>query len=426
MGRQAVDATVSEWGIMGALTALRWNSLARRCAIAGLSSGIVTLLFAMPAHAATAGAVYAWFDNDSGQLGIGKCCSAFSTSTPSASLMPSGTTSTATAAGRGHSLVVTSTGSVYAFGDNTRGQLGTGNTTNTDAPVKTSMPAGVVTNAVAAGWDSSLGLTSTGAVYAWGYNAFGQLGIGTTKNASVPVLVHLPAGVKATAIAEGQYHGLAVTSTGAVYAWGSNAFGQLGTGSTTASSLPVLVHLPAGVVAVAVGAGDSHSLVVTSTGAVYAFGKNSFGQLGDGTTTNRLVPVLVHMPSGVKATAAAAGGVSPTSKVPNADYSLALTSTGAVYAWGGGGNGQLGNGGTSNSSVPVLTKLPSGVVATAIGAGPNFGHALTSTGAVYFWGAKANGNDQHLVPAPTVFASGRHAVEVSAGPDGEQILAILV
>jgi alpha-tubulin suppressor-like RCC1 family protein len=392
--------------------------------VLGLS--VLTALFAAPARAATAGAVYAWFDNDSGQLGIGKCCVQFDSQTPVATLMPSGTTSIATAAGQSHSLVVTSTGAVYAFGFNGRGQLGDGNNTNVDAPVQTSMPTGVTATTVAAGWDQSLALTSTGALYSWGYNNVGQLGIGTTKNSKVPVLVHMPAGVTVTGIAAGQFHCLAVTSTGAVYAWGFNGSGQLGNGTTNNASLPQLVPLPAGVKATAVGAGDNHSLVVTSTGAVYTFGKNNFGQLGNGTTTNSLSPVLVKLPTGVKATAAAAGGVSPTAKVPGEDYSIALTGSGQVYAWGGGANGDLGNGGTSNSSVPVRTKLPSGVIATQIGAGPNFAHALTSAGDVYFWGSESNGHFLHLVPAATVLPSGKHAVEVSAGPDGEQILSIFV
>ena len=389
--------------------------------------GVASSLGALPAGASpTPGAVYAWFDNDAGQLGIGKCCTAYDSTTPVATLMPARTTSTAVASGQSHSLAVTSTGAVYAWGFNGRGQLGDGNTTNEDVPVQSRMPAGVTATAVAAGWDQSLALTSTGAVYAWGYNVDGQLGIGTTKNSTVPVLVHLPAGVKATAIAAGQYHSLAITSTGALYAWGYNADGELGTGTTKSSNVPVLVHLPAGVIATADGAGDGHSLVVTSTGAIYGWGRNNFGQLGNGTTTPSLVPVLVHLPTGVKAAAVVAGGVSPTAKAPGADYSLALTMNGAVYAWGGGSNGQLGTGGTASSSVPVRTKLPSGVIATAVGAGPNFGRALTSTGGVYFWGSQANGHDQHLVPAPTTLPSGLHGVAVSAGPDGEQILAVLV
>jgi alpha-tubulin suppressor-like RCC1 family protein len=391
------------------------------CGVAGLAGLVVS--GGKSAGASSAGSVYAWLDNHFGQLGNGTTTNS---SIPVASAMPAGTTSTAVAAGRSHTLAVTSTGAVYAWGNGGHGQLGNGSTANVTTPVKSSLPAGVTATTAAAGWDQSLAVTSTGALYAWGYNAFGELGIGTTKNSTVPVLVHLPAGVSVTAVAAGQYHNLAVTSTGALYAWGSNSFGQLGNGTTVSSTVPVQVTLPAGVKATAVGAGDSHSLVVTSAGAVYAWGKNTFGQLGNGTTTGSDVPVLVALPAGVTATSVAAGGVSSASKVPEGDYSLALASTGAVYAWGANGTGQLGTGNTTSSNVPVLTQLPAGVTGTAIGAGPNYGHALTSSGDVYFWGTDSAGHHQHLVPAPTALPTGLHGAAVSAGPDGNQIAAIMV
>ena len=346
------------------------------------------------------GAVYAWLDDDAGQLGIG---SYVDEPTPVPSDMPEGTNSTAVAAGQSHSLAVTSIGAVYAWGFDHQGQLGNDSTVNTTTPVLTDLPPGVTVTAVAAGWNQSLALTSTGAVYAWGLNRYGELGDGTTKSEKVPVLVHLPAGVKLKAIAAGQYHCLAVTRSGLVYAWGSNAFGQLGDGTTVDSDVPVRVKLPGGVAATAAGAGDSHSLVVTTNGDVYAWGKNNFGQLGNGTTTQADRPVLASLPAGVVATAVAAGGVSPTAKVPNGDYSLALSSTGAVYAWGANGIGQLGNGGTTSSTTPVLTELPTGVAATAIGAGPNYGTLADVVRRRLYVGNAGLGKE----PAPH---PGRHAV----------------
>jgi alpha-tubulin suppressor-like RCC1 family protein len=373
----------------------------------------------------TNGAVYAWFDDDAGQLGNGLVGSEAGSPTPIPSQMPSGTTSFAVAAGQSHSLAVTSTGAVYAFGFNGRGQLGTGSTVNSPIPVQSSLPSGVQITAVAAGWDDSLALTSTGSVYAWGMNKYGELGDGTYHQRTTPVLVHFPAGVTIVSIAAGQYHSLAVSSTGTVYAWGYNGYGQLGNGTTVNSNLPGAVSLPAGEVATSVGAGDNHSLVVTSAGDLYAWGRNTYGQLGNGTTTDSSLPVQVQLPAGVSATSVTGGGVSPTSKVLEGDYSLAVTSTGSVYSWGFGGEAELGTGNLQNSSVPTLVQLPSGVVATAVGAGPNYGHALTSTGAVYYWGTKSSGKHQVLVPAPTPLPSGLRAYAVSAGPDGEQILAIM-
>lgn len=375
---------------------------------------------------AAAGAVYAWYDDDAGQLGNGEVGSQYDSPTPIPSEMPAGTTSVAVAAGQSHSLAVTSTGRVYAFGYNGRGQLGNGTTTNSDVPVPSSVPAGVQITTVAAGWDDSFGLTSTGTLYAWGMNKYGELGDGTYKQRLSPVLVHFPAGVAIVAIAAGEYHTLAVSSTGTVYAWGFNGYGQLGNGTTVNSNLPQVVPLDPSVVATSVGAGDNHSLVVTSTGTVYSFGRNDFGQLGDDSTVDSPVPVQVQLPSSVFAVAVSAGGVSPTAKAPEGDYSNAVTSTGQVYSWGYGGEAELGTGNLQSSTVPVLTQLPAGVTATAIGSGPNYAHALTSTGAVYYWGAKSSGSHQVLLPKATVLPSGLYASAVSAGPDGEQILAILL
>ena len=148
---------------------------------------------------------------------------------------------------------------------------------------------------------------------AWGYNADGELGDGNTTNSDVPVKVKLPAGRKVTAIAAGGYlegvgadtagpgHSLALTSTGAVLAWGYNADGELGDGNTTNSDVPVKVKLPAGRKVTAIAAGELHSLAVTSTGAVLAWGGNNFGQLGDGSYEGSNVPVRVKLAQAVRA-----------------------------------------------------------------------------------------------------------------------------
>ena len=112
-------------------------------------------------------------------------------------------------------------------------------------------------------------------MFAWGWNIVGQLGNGSTNGSDVPVKVRLPGGTKVTEIAAGFAHSLAVTSTGAVFAWGKNYDGELGNGTTTDSDVPVKVNLPAGTKVTAVAAGAEHSLAVTSTGAVLAWGFNS-------------------------------------------------------------------------------------------------------------------------------------------------------
>ena len=331
------------------------------------------------------GAVFAWGWNIVGQLGNGNTNGS---DVPVKVRLPGGTRITGIAAGFAHSVALTSTGAVLAWGKNYNGNLGNGSTTDSDVPVKVNLPVGTKVTAIAAGGEHSLAVTSTGAVLAWGYNADGQLGNGGTGASSVPVNVSLPAGTRVTAVAAGALHSLAVTSTGAVLAWGYNADGELGDGNTTNSDVPVKVNLPPGTKVTAVGAGGYYSLAVTSTGAVLAWGYNADGELGDGNTTSSDVPVKVKLPAGRKVTAVAAGGslegVGGATAGPG--HSLAVTSAGAVLAWGYNADGALGDGNRKSSDVPVKVKLPAGRKVTAVAAGELNSLAVTSTGAVLAWG----------------------------------------
>ena len=121
-------------------------------------------------------------------------------------------------------------------------------------PVPVGLPPGTLVTALAAGRDHSLGLTSGGQVLAWGFNGSGQLGNGTTVNGDVPVLVSLPPGTTVTAISGGNDFSVALTSTGQVYAWGYGGQGQLGNGLVTSSDVPVLVSVPPGTTITAIAA----------------------------------------------------------------------------------------------------------------------------------------------------------------------------
>ena len=309
-----------------------------------------------------------------------------------------------------------SPGSAWAWGSNSYGELGNGTTTDSSIPIAVSLPSGTTVTAVAGGFYHSLALTSSGQVLAWGYNYYGELGNGTTTNSSISVAVSLPSGTTVTAIAGGGYHSLALTSSGQVLAWGSNGQGQLGNGTTTSSSTPVAVSLPSGTTVTAIAAGYYHSLALTSSGQVLAWGYNADGELGNGTTTNRSTPVAVSLPSGTTVTAIAGG-----------DHSLALTSTGQVLAWGSNSNGQLGNGTTTISSIPVAVSLPSGTTVTAIAGGTSHSLALTSTGQVLAWGRNlegelGNGTTTTDSSTPVVVSAIRAAVAISGG--GYHSLAI--
>jgi hypothetical protein len=205
---------------------------------------------------------------------------------------------------------------------------------------------------------------------AWGYNASGQLGNGSTAISRVAVPVQGLTGV--IAIAAGGEHSLALLGNGTVMAWGSNREGQLGTGNTTASHVPVAVPGLTGVTAIA--AGKQHSLALLANGTVMAWGANLEGQLGSGSKALKsTVPVAVKALSAVKAIAA--GG----------EHSLALLSNGTVMSWGANAEGQLGNGKFAKSNVPVTVKALSG--AAAVAAGEEHSLALLAGGTVMAWGA---------------------------------------
>ncbi|WP_413462855.1 Ig-like domain repeat protein, partial [Salinispora arenicola] len=355
------------------------------------------------AAAGPPGTGLAWGNNSDGELGDG---TNNGSSTPIAVDLPADTTITAIAAGTAYGLALTSAGTVLAWGDNSAGQLGDGTTTDSSTPVTVDLPAGTTITAVAAGDRHSLALTSTGTMLAWGENFIGQLGDGTTTRRSTPVAVDLPAGTTVTAVAAGDRHSLALTSADTVLAWGDNSAGQLGDGTTTDSSTPVTVDLPAGTTITTVAAGAYHSLALTSADTMLAWGYNIFGQLGDGTTTDRDTPVAVDLPAGTTITTVAGG----------ARHTLAMTSAGTMLAWGHNNFGQLGDGTTTDRSTPVAVDLPADTTitttTTTVAAGAFHSLAVTSAGTMLAWGYNALGQ---LGDGTTTHRSAPVAVDLPAG-----------
>jgi alpha-tubulin suppressor-like RCC1 family protein len=279
---------------------------------------------------------------------------------------------------------------VFAWGDNSTGELGNGTVGGTsDVPATVLLPSGVAPTSIAAGGGGGGGdmeapqnctyaIGSNGDVYAWGDNSNGALGNGSSvANSGTPVMVSLPSGVTASAISAAQGTGYAIGSDGKLYAWGDNNLGKLGNGSTAINSFtPVVVSLPSGVIPIAVAGGYQSAYALGSNGKVYAWGDNFYGELGNGSTTNSPTPVPVSLPTGITATTIAGGG--------GAGY--AVGSDGSLYGWGYNVDGELGDNSTSNSDTPVPVDLPLGVIPKAITAGGGFAHAIGSDGNLYGWG----------------------------------------
>jgi alpha-tubulin suppressor-like RCC1 family protein len=249
---------------------------------------------------------------------------------------------TAVAAGRYHGLALLDGGTVAAFGRNASGQLGTGNATGTPLPV--AVPGLSNVTQVSAGDTHSLAL-SNGTAVGWGDNATGQLGDGTTTGRLAPAAIDLSSfGQPVTQVSAGATHSLALLADGRVLAWGNRTSGKLGDGGAVDGDqlTPVLVDLSGFASPVTkVSAGALHSAALLADGTLIAWGNNASGRLGDGTTTFRPAPVAVGGLTGVVDVAA------------GATQTVALKGDGTVWAWGAGNLGQLGDGALANSSVPT-------------------------------------------------------------------------
>ncbi|BAS26954.1 RCC1 repeat-containing protein [Limnochorda pilosa] len=338
---------------------------------------------------------WAWGSNSNGQLGDG------TTTYHRTPVQVSGLSGlVAVAGGQSYSLALKSDGTAWAWGGNFLGQLGDGTTADRRTPVQVGSLSGIV--AVAAGVFHSLALKSDGTVWAWGYNFYGQLGDGTQTDHSTPVQVKGPGGtgvlIDIIAIAAGGFHSLALRSDGTVWAWGDNSSGQLGDGTTTNSWVPVQVKGAGGTGfltnAAELAGGTSHSLALKSDGTVWAWGSNGAGQLGDGTTTTSGVPVQVKGPGGTglfTSVAAVASG---------SFHNLALRNDGSVWAWGSNVYGQLGDGSTANRSTPVQVSGLTDPV--AIAGGTRHSLALKSDGTLWAWGSNDSGQlgDGTLIDRP--------------------------
>jgi alpha-tubulin suppressor-like RCC1 family protein len=280
----------------------------------------------------------------------------------------------AIAAGGDQTCALTKAGALKCWGGNYYGEVGDGTKTNRLTPVTiTSRIA-----AVSAGASHTCALTEAGGVKCWGGNWAGQLGNGTTMERLFPVNVNGLNGSVA-AVTAGNFHTCALTDTGGVLCWGENLSGQLGDGTRTERLSPVGVHgLSGGAIAIAAGSG--HTCALTTAGGVKCWGGNSVGQLGDGTTTDRLTPVNVKgLTSGVIAIAAGEA------------HTCALTGAGGVKCWGFNEFGQLGNGTTTDQPTPArVMGLTSGVI--AISAGLEHTCALAKAGGVECWGDDSHGD----------------------------------
>ena len=282
-------------------------------------------------------------------------------------------------AGDLHSAAVGSDGSLYTWGDNSRGQLGRDTTDKQDThPSKADTPTGIKFVHVSAGYGFSVALASDGSLYSWGDNSRGQLGRAVTSNtpANSPNKVEAPAGITFVQASAGGSHVVALSSDGNIYTWGDNTAGRLGRAVTsdTPADKPGKADTPADVTFTSVSAGQGHTVAVDTQGDVYTWGDNTHGELGRSTTSTPAdKPGKADTPAGVTFAQASAGN----------EQSVALGSDGSLYTWG------------DNSKTPAdrpkKVDTPAGITFTQASAGASYCLALGSDGNLYSWGDNESG-----------------------------------
>ena len=315
------------------------------------------------------GGVDCWGDNSIAELGDG------TTTSSSVPMAVRGiTTASAIAAGFGHACALLAGGTVKCWGANATGQLGDGTLGQSTTPVAVSGIAGAI--AIVAGGQHTCALLSAGTVKCWGEDLEGELGDGTTPiYRSTPVAVIGLTGVRA--LAAGGRHTCALLSGGTVKCWGWNSWGQLGDGTSTSRSKPVAVAGLTG--AAAIAAGDDHTCALLGDGSVACWGHNQYGELGNGTTTDSSTAVPVFFVSTVSAIT---GGQ---------HHTCALLAAGSVDCWGYNLFGQLGDGTTTDSLTPTSVTVSGITTATMVAAGDLHTCALLAGGSVDCWGENLNG-----------------------------------
>jgi alpha-tubulin suppressor-like RCC1 family protein/ElaB/YqjD/DUF883 family membrane-anchored ribosome-binding protein len=316
------------------------------------------------------------------------------------------------AAGNMHTVVLLKNGTVYATGSNTSGQLGN------DSLVDTNVLTLMTTNnsniiAIAAGGNFTIVLKSSGTVYATGQNTSGQLGDSTTDEKHI-LTEMTDNNSNIIAIAAGGAHTVALKSDGTVYGTGRNDYGQLG--DDTINEKHILTAMTTNNSNIsAISAGAFHTLALKSDGTAYGTGSNDYGALGDGTNGEK--HILTAMTTNNSNIIAIAGG---------GFHSLALKSTGTVYATGSNTSGQLGDG--TNDDKNVLTAMTTNNSnISAISAGSSHSHALKSDGTVYGTGRNNRGQlgddttgDKNILTVMTTDNSG--ILAIAAGSEHTSVL----
>ena len=273
-----------------------------------------------------------------------------------------------------HTFAISTDGMLVGWGLNNNGQIGC--SSSLDDVGLTVVKEGTKFTEISAGGFFSLVLAEDGSLWAMGANGVGQLGNGDTNNTSAPIMITNSANTKFKKISAGMAHSLAIDENGALWAWGLNNNGQIGDGTTNNSLTPIKIMN--GTSFKEVSAGGNYSLAISEDGTLYAWGANEKGQLGTGNTTSLQTPTIASNIKFRKVETSLGEG-----------HALAISQDDKLYVWGVNTYGQLGTGNTTSLQTPTIIMSENTFKEISVGYDTSF--AITEDGKLYAWGANGNG-----------------------------------
>ena len=343
------------------------------------------------------GRAYCWGSGNSGKLGNGSTASSRVPVAVNTSGVLAGKTIKQISAGENHTCAIASDNRAYCWGSNKNGQLGNGSTADSNVPVAVNMSgalAGKTIKQMSVEFSTSCVVASDNRAYCWGSNKNGQLGNGSTADSRVPVAVNTSGVLVGKTIKEvttGGFHTCALDTSSKMYCWGLNSSGRLGGGLTSIlSNVPVAVNMSgalAGKTIKQMSTGYSSTCAIASDNRAYCWGSGNNGQLGNGSTADSRVPVAVNT-SGVLV------GKTIKQILAGGDHGCVVASDDKMYCWGLNNNGELGNNSSVNSSVPVAVNADgvlAGKTIRQMSAGFSSTCAVDSGYGIYCWGYNSNG-----------------------------------
>jgi alpha-tubulin suppressor-like RCC1 family protein len=347
--------------------------------------------------------LWGWGRNNSGQLGDN---TAGTNRLTPVTTFAGGSNWKQVSCGYRYTTAIKTDGTLWTWGGNSFGQLGDNTTTTRTTPV-TTFAGGTNWKQVACGGSHNAAIKTDGTLWTWGKNSYSQIGDNTATQRRTPVTT-FAGGTNWKQVACGYNHTAAVKTDGTLWTWGRNLDGQIGNNTTTNTLTPVTTFA-GGTNWKQVACGGSHNAAIKTDGTLWTWGGNSFGQLGDNTTTTRITPVTTF-----------AGGTNWKQVACGYYYTTAIKTDGTLWAWGRNSSGQLGDNRAGTNTLTPVTTFAGGTNWKQVAGGGFHTAAIKTDGTLWTWGDNSyrqigdNTTTQRRTPV-TTFAGGTNWKQVACG-----------